>query len=189
MWRGPAGHACAGLQVADRENVRRARQQRSALPAERVLQSAKPAAAAILHGHACWRLLLLRARHLFSAAGAVRASLAPVRALRLQVAFRSANHGRARTRFLDRGNDRYTGTCTLLLCIASFCAGSFSDPGFVTDGNLRAHLAAYPYDNVTCFKKECWTCHRPRPARSKHCGICGGWGLEAAEMLRSVLLC
>jgi hypothetical protein len=72
---------------------------------------------------------------------------------------------------------RYTGTLALLACVAAFCAASFSDPGLVTRATLAGHQAAYRHDGITCSAKQCRTCGWVRPARSKHCSICGGWGV------------
>lgn len=61
----------------------------------------------------------------------------------------------------------------LLLCLAAFVAASISDPGFVTKANVR-HWLRTPYDDVTNRSKMCRTCSLQRPARAKHCSICGG---------------
>ena len=61
----------------------------------------------------------------------------------------------------------------LALCLAAFLAASVSDPGFVTKGNV-SHWLRTPYDDVTNKHKMCSTCGLQRPARAKHCNICGG---------------
>ncbi len=68
---------------------------------------------------------------------------------------------------------RYTGTAIVVLCLAAFLAASVSDPGFVTKHNARLWLRI-PYDDVTNRRKVCRTCDVQRPARAKHCRICGG---------------
>ena len=68
--------------------------------------------------------------------------------------------------------DRYTGTGVLALCLAAFLAASVSDPGFVSKANV-AHWLRTPYDDVTNKRKLCITCGLQRPARAKHCNVCG----------------
>lgn len=67
---------------------------------------------------------------------------------------------------------RYTGTASVVLCLAFFLAASIGDPGFVTKSNLQHHLQT-PYDDITNKRKICRTCDLQRPARAKHCNICG----------------
>lgn len=59
--------------------------------------------------------------------------------------------------------------------LAAFMATGLADPGMVTPATLPAHLAT-PYDGVTNRAAACSTCGLQRPARAKHCNICGGCG-------------
>lgn len=66
---------------------------------------------------------------------------------------------------------KYCGTSAALLVLALFVAVSLSDPGVITAADLPAHLALYPPDGLLFEVKDCTTCARSKPARSKHCGI------------------
>lgn len=49
-----------------------------------------------------------------------------------------------------------------------------ADPGTVTAQTLARHLAQYPYDFALFHPGQtCRTCGVLKPARSKHCGVCG----------------
>ncbi|XP_056390167.1 palmitoyltransferase ZDHHC4 [Hyla sarda] len=49
-----------------------------------------------------------------------------------------------------------------------------TDPGRVTKQNESLCLGVYEYDEVMFFRSnKCPTCHLMKPARSKHCGVCG----------------
>lgn len=74
---------------------------------------------------------------------------------------------------LDAPQNRYTGTAALVLCLAAFTAASVSDPGFVTKANV-VHYLRTPFDDITNKRKLCRTCSLQRPARAKHCSVCGG---------------
>lgn len=61
----------------------------------------------------------------------------------------------------------------IALLIGSFLATSFTDPGIITAHNVNQALRTYEYDYVLFFPKDCSTCVLPKPARSKHCSLCG----------------
>jgi len=56
---------------------------------------------------------------------------------------------------------------------ASFVIASVVDPGIVNKDTLPRYEQNYPYDGMLYYAKECRTCLVRRPARSKHCSICG----------------
>ncbi|XP_020273046.1 probable protein S-acyltransferase 17 isoform X3 [Asparagus officinalis] len=67
---------------------------------------------------------------------------------------------------------RYLSILAIGVGIILFLLTSFSDPGTVNSENVSNYLSAYPYDKIIYVEKECRTCKIPKPARSKHCGIC-----------------
>ncbi|KAM4024244.1 palmitoyltransferase ZDHHC4 isoform 1-T2 [Anomaloglossus baeobatrachus] len=49
-----------------------------------------------------------------------------------------------------------------------------SDPGKVTKQNEELYTRVYEYDEILFHhSNKCATCHLLKPARSKHCGVCG----------------
>ncbi|KAL2257780.1 hypothetical protein VTK26DRAFT_9175 [Humicola hyalothermophila] len=69
---------------------------------------------------------------------------------------------------------KVTGTISILLPYLFLYLSAFSDPGFITPQNHIPEMARYPYD-FTLFHPgtACTTCRFLKPARSKHCGLCG----------------
>jgi palmitoyltransferase len=69
---------------------------------------------------------------------------------------------------------KYFGFIGVVLCHISFyhlCA--VADPGVITKNNWKRFMH-HPYDELLFTSgRECPTCSIPRPARAKHCGLCG----------------
>ncbi|KAK8928777.1 putative S-acyltransferase [Platanthera zijinensis] len=68
--------------------------------------------------------------------------------------------------------NKYASILAVSVGVILFLLTSFSDPGTVNSKNVSQYISAYPYDNILYVEKECPTCKIPKPARSKHCGIC-----------------
>ena len=73
---------------------------------------------------------------------------------------------------------KYIGTVIMMLCYASYFAACWVDPGKLCNKTERADVIKavkrYPYDGMMFQKKnKCTTCEIDKPARSKHCGMCG----------------
>lgn len=59
------------------------------------------------------------------------------------------------------------------MTFASFVLASVADPGIVNKETVSRYADNYPYDAMLYYAKDCRTCLVRRPARSKHCSICG----------------
>lgn len=68
---------------------------------------------------------------------------------------------------------RYTGFANFLVCLATFAAASFSNPGVVDKDNAVEYMRLFRYDDFLYSLKDCRTCAIPKVARSKHCSVCG----------------
>ncbi|KAJ2898572.1 DHHC zinc finger domain-containing protein [Zalerion maritima] len=66
------------------------------------------------------------------------------------------------------------GVIAILLPYLFIYLSAYTSPGLITAENLPYHLYLYPYD-FTLFHpgQFCKTCRIPKPARSKHCSVCG----------------
>ena len=69
---------------------------------------------------------------------------------------------------------RYTGTASVLSCCFMWFRVFFSNPGLITKDNLAFWMSADPPGDSIYPNKQCYTCELPRPARSRHCGLCKG---------------
>ncbi|KAI9502269.1 DHHC palmitoyltransferase-domain-containing protein [Coemansia spiralis] len=63
---------------------------------------------------------------------------------------------------------------TLATNIASYVLACATSPGIVDPSNEDAACRVFPYDNLLYYAdRRCRTCHTRKPARSKHCSVCG----------------
>ncbi|KAJ2303214.1 palmitoyltransferase swf1, partial [Coemansia sp. RSA 2705] len=62
---------------------------------------------------------------------------------------------------------------TLAANIGSYIAACAADPGVITAANVDAACRQFAYDRLLYFERDCRTCQRRKPARSKHCSACG----------------
>ncbi|KAK7744384.1 palmitoyltransferase swf1 [Diatrype stigma] len=70
--------------------------------------------------------------------------------------------------------NRVGGALAIALPYLFLWLSARADPGTVTAASLPRQLAHYPYDYALFHPGQtCRTCGLPKPARSKHCGVCG----------------
>lgn len=67
----------------------------------------------------------------------------------------------------------YFGSVVYFVALTTFILACINPPGAVTKKNLTQTLAFFKYDNVMYSPNDCHTCKIQKPARSKHCKICG----------------
>ncbi len=67
---------------------------------------------------------------------------------------------------------RYLSFAIVSFVLLSFVIASRSDPGYITDDNVELYEKSFEYDGFMFVKHDCSTCKTPKPARSKHCGMC-----------------
>jgi palmitoyltransferase ZDHHC4 len=71
------------------------------------------------------------------------------------------------------GYHKYIGFVIFLVCIYSFFAASFTNPGIITKINVADYEKLFEYDDFLYVKgRSCSSCGIPKIARSKHCRTC-----------------
>lgn len=70
-------------------------------------------------------------------------------------------------------SSKYTVYIYAIVALTSWLCVLITDPGTITRDTKNLYANLYPYDNML-FRpnRECYTCHVPRYARSKHCALC-----------------
>lgn len=68
---------------------------------------------------------------------------------------------------------KFAGFGVFVACLLVWVKASFTDPGAVTQANVDALCEYYEWDEQIFTSAECRTCKMLKPARSKHCSLCG----------------
>ena len=68
---------------------------------------------------------------------------------------------------------KYLGFLNFTVCLGVWWRACRMDPGVVTPANADKLCELYPWDEIMFTKQLCRTCNVVKPARSKHCGLCG----------------
>ena len=66
------------------------------------------------------------------------------------------------------------GTILMIMCYYSYYKACTVDPGIVSQLNHAKAIERFKFDNLMFMENsECSTCKFNKPARSKHCNMCG----------------
>mmetsp|Transcript_42823 Transcript_42823/g.121020 ORF Transcript_42823/g.121020 Transcript_42823/m.121020 type:complete len:385 (+) Transcript_42823:143-1297(+) len=71
------------------------------------------------------------------------------------------------------GVHKWTGFFVFFMCTWTWWKACSTDPGIVTEKNVEDLIEIWPWDEQIFTNGRCTTCDIPKPARSKHCGMCG----------------
>ncbi|CAH1795546.1 unnamed protein product [Owenia fusiformis] len=76
--------------------------------------------------------------------------------------------------FYEQENHINVPIFNFLTLVTLLVISSISNPGIITEKNVRGHVKYWGTDGLVYWENtQCATCKLPKPARSKHCSLCG----------------